>query len=60
MPEQGLKEIKDVARGQTASITVGEIAEDALLGLHEGNFARHQITPAEFEAWQHVWNDGTV
>ena len=37
-----------------------EVAEDALLGLHEGNFARYQITPAEFEAWQHVWNSGTV
>jgi hypothetical protein len=33
-----------------------EIAEGELLGLHEGNFARYQIRPSEFEAWQKVWN----
>jgi hypothetical protein len=33
-----------------------EIAESELLGLHEGNFARYQIRPAEFAAWQEVWN----
>ena len=33
-----------------------EIAEAELLGLHEGNFARYQIRPSEFEAWQKVWN----
>ena len=32
-----------------------DIAENELLGLHEGNFARYQIGPAEFAAWQHVW-----
>ncbi len=32
-----------------------ETAENELLGLHEGNFARHRITPAEFEAWRQVW-----
>jgi Fic family protein len=32
-----------------------EIAEDELLGLHEGNFARYQIRPSEFEAWRQVW-----
>lgn len=26
-------------------------AEGELLGLHEGNFARYQIRPSEFEAW---------
>ena len=31
------------------------IAESELLGLHEGNFARYQIRPSEFEAWQRVW-----
>lgn len=34
-----------------------EIAETELLGLHEGNYARYQIRPAEFEAWQQVWTD---
>jgi hypothetical protein len=32
-----------------------EIAEGELLGLHEGNFARYPITPAEFRAWQRTW-----
>jgi hypothetical protein len=30
-------------------------AEGELLGLHEGNFARYQIRPSEFEAWQKGW-----
>lgn len=33
-----------------------EIAENELLGLHEGNFARYQIRPSEFEAWQKKWS----
>jgi len=33
-----------------------EIAESELLGLHEGNFARYQIRPSEFEVWQKLWN----
>jgi len=37
-----------------------EIAENDLLGLHEGNFARYRITPTEFEAWQQVWTGATV
>jgi len=32
-----------------------EIAEAELLGLHEGNFARYAIRPAEFAAWREVW-----
>jgi len=32
-----------------------EMAETELLGLHEGNFARYQITPAEFASWREVW-----
>jgi hypothetical protein len=32
-----------------------EIAETELLGLHEGNFARYGIRPAEFAAWREVW-----
>jgi hypothetical protein len=30
-------------------------AEDELLGLHEGNFARYSLTPSEFEAWRDGW-----
>jgi hypothetical protein len=33
-----------------------EVAESELLSLHEGNFARYQIKPSEFEAWQKAWN----
>ncbi len=33
-----------------------EIAENELLSLHEGNFARYRITPSQFKAWQDVWN----
>jgi Fic family protein len=33
-----------------------EIAEDELLGLHEGNFARYQIGPGEFKAWRDIWD----
>jgi len=32
-----------------------EMAEAELLSLHEGNFARYQIKPSEFVAWQGVW-----
>ena len=32
-----------------------EMVEAELLGLHEGNFARYQIRPTEFAAWQAVW-----
>ena len=30
-------------------------AEDDLLALHEGNFARYRLRPAEFQAWQAAW-----
>jgi hypothetical protein len=35
--------------------TFREVAENEILGLHEGNFARYAIRPAEFAAWQDVW-----
>jgi hypothetical protein len=33
-----------------------EIAETELLALHEGNFARYQIRPSEFDTWRRVWD----
>ena len=30
-------------------------AEDDLLALHEGNFARYRLRPAEFQAWLVAW-----
>ena len=35
-----------------------ELAESELLGLHEGNFARYRIRPAEYRAWRVVWSGG--
>ncbi len=32
-----------------------ELVEAELVSLHEGNFARYQIRPSEFKAWQLVW-----
>lgn len=32
-----------------------EIVEIELMSLHEGNFARFRLRPAEFEAWQKGW-----
>lgn len=32
-----------------------EEAESELLGLHEGNFARYQVRPSEFDAWRKAW-----
>ena len=33
------------------------MAESDLLSLHEGNFARLQVRPSEFAAWQIVWEN---
>jgi hypothetical protein len=34
-----------------------QMAEADLLNMHEGNFARYQIRPSEFKAWQEIWKD---
>ena len=34
-----------------------DMAESELVSLHEGNFARCQIRPIEFEEWQQVWGE---
>ena len=33
-----------------------EVAENEVLGLHEGNFARYRIRPSQFKAWQNAWS----
>ena len=35
-----------------------EMAERDILGLHEGNYARHRITPVEFDVWRRIWAEG--
>lgn len=32
-----------------------EVVEAELLSLHEGNFARYQIRPSEYESWRRSW-----
>lgn len=32
-----------------------EVAETELMSIHEGNFARYQIRPSEYLAWQAIW-----
>jgi hypothetical protein len=32
-----------------------EMAETELTSLHEGNFARYRVRPAEFAAWRNTW-----
>jgi hypothetical protein len=34
-----------------------DMAESELVSLHEGNFARYQIRPSEFETWQQAWGE---
>lgn len=34
-----------------------QVAEEELLSLHEGNFARYQVRPLEFRDWQAVWSN---
>jgi hypothetical protein len=33
------------------------MVESELLDLHEGNYARYEIRPAEFAAWQKIWSE---
>lgn len=33
------------------------VVEEELLSLHAGNFARFQVRPSEFSAWQKKWTD---
>ncbi|MCZ7596721.1 MAG: Fic family protein [Gammaproteobacteria bacterium] len=34
-----------------------EMAENELLALHEGNYARYQVRPAEYRAWREAWQE---
>ena len=42
--------IEEAERGRFRDVT-----ERELLNLHDGNFARYRISPAEFAAWQVAW-----
>ena len=32
------------------------VAEDEILALHEGNFARYKVRPSEFAEWRKIWD----
>ncbi|MBL7681756.1 MAG: Fic family protein [Flavipsychrobacter sp.] len=56
-PKEAIVEIKE----DTQQIPINdqsqfmEAVETELLALHEGNFARYRITPAEFKKWSAIW-----
>ena len=35
-----------------------EVAETELMSLREGYYARYQVRPSEFRAWQSIWEKG--
>lgn len=43
--------------GESGREKFRRIAEQELLSLHPGNFARYRVTPGEFDAWQTEWNE---
>jgi hypothetical protein len=45
--------IENIAEGERTRFR--DMAETELINLHEGNFARYQVRPSEFKAWQDVW-----
>lgn len=34
-----------------------ELAENELLGLHEGNYARYRVSSSEFDTWREAWDE---
>lgn len=37
-----------------------EVAEAELMALHEGNSARYQVRPSEYQTWRKVWDQPTL
>ena len=46
---------KNIAEDERARFQ--DMAETDLINLHEGNFARYQVRPSEFQSWQEVWTE---
>jgi Fic family protein len=46
--------VENLLANERAKFT--DVAEDEILALHEGNFARYKVRPSEFDAWWKVWN----
>ena len=44
---------KNIAEDESARFQ--DMAENELINLHEGNFARYHVRPTEFKSWQDVW-----
>jgi len=53
----GLIKVRALKLPQEDQAKFVEAVETELMNLHEGNFARYMIRPAEFKAWQEVWNE---
>ena len=51
-PTDKLDEIERVVKAHPNGLSAPEIA---VLAMHEGNFARYSLRPAEFQAWQTAW-----
>ncbi len=52
--------VRDWAVGHVSEADRGRfqrLAEEELLSLHEGNFARYRVTPAEFGTWRQAWRN---
>ena len=47
---------RDHIKPAAERVQFSDLAKSELLALHEGNYARHQIKPAEFDAWWEVWD----
>lgn len=41
---------------QSDQVKFTEIAEEEILAMHEGNFAKYKVRPSEFESWYKIWN----
>jgi hypothetical protein len=48
------KQAEDRAQKED-QVRVIEAIENELRGLHEGNIARYQIRPSQYEAWAKNW-----
>ena len=60
--ETGRRQVADKIAQLSAGLIAAEdqsafaaVVEEELLSLHEGNFARYQVRPSEFQAWQSEW-----
>ena len=49
------RQATQLAEGEDRS-RLAAMAESELTSLHEGNFARYRLRPAEYHAWRQTWH----